>query len=236
MDSASPLGCMALLEKSHTVAMATFQGEGHVTLLPQHLDQLLTQNHWSCSDLGLIVITIGPGSFAGLRIALGVAKGIHLVHNTPVVAVSNLEALAAGSGIESGWVAVAMDARRGEVFSALYQLEANQPPKLEGGVATQSPELWATTLANLSTLKNQPFHLTGSGLEPYGQVFQNHLGSRFQTVPKTAWLVDPVVLGRLGEKLFKQKGASEITLLEPGYQRRPDAEEKKHHVATSHGR
>ena len=239
MDSTSPVGSIALLAGPHLLAQDSFQGaEGHVVLLPQRLAQLLTQVAYSCANLDLIAVTIGPGSFAGVRIALACAKGISLAHRTPVVGISNLDLLAAGTGRQQGWVSVVIDARRGEIFAALYRLEDGVPSAYkEVGVAL-SPKTWATTLAAMPELYNTQVCLTGSGLGSYAAVFRGALADRFAMAPESTWATDPLILGQLGQKIFlKQGDASQSALLEPiradasmliNYQRRPEAEERKY--------
>ena len=244
MDSTAPVGSVALLAGSQLLAQDFFQGaEGHVVLLPERLAHLLAQMACSCADLDLIAVTMGPGSFAGVRIALACAKGMALAHQTPVVGLSNLDLLAAGTGRQQGWVAVVMDARRGEIFTALYRLEDGVPSVYKAFGVAISPTTWAATLATMPALQDTPICLTGSGLVPYASVFKDALGARFEMAPESAWAVDPSLLGRLGQKMFRQQqGAdsnslAQTALLEPArahvsmlinYQRRPEAEEKRY--------
>lgn len=77
------------------------------------------------ADIELYAVTAGPGSFTGLRIGMSAVKGMALVHQTPCAGVSTLEALArchTGEGV----VVCAMDARRGQVYWAAFDLETHQ--------------------------------------------------------------------------------------------------------------
>ncbi|MEO5341128.1 MAG: tRNA (adenosine(37)-N6)-threonylcarbamoyltransferase complex dimerization subunit type 1 TsaB [Magnetococcus sp. MYC-9] len=241
MDSAAQVGGVALLAGDRLVCQARVQGAaGHAVLLPERLSGLLVEAAWSCAELDLIVVTNGPGSFAGLRIALGCAKGIALVHGTPVVGVSNLDLLAAGTGQREGWLSVVVDARRGELFAALYQLEKGQPHRCFAPDSALAPQQWADTLAAMPELRRQPICLTGSGLGPYAELFQQALAGPVTMTTAECWIGDPFLLGRLGQRLYLQQqamaesrcqetappaGPVMTTLLD--YQRRPDAEAKK---------
>lgn len=238
MDTAAPMGGVALLEGTRLLAKDHFQGpEGHVVLLPERLSHLLAHLPCRCADLDLVTVTIGPGSFSGLRIALAYAKGIALANQTPVIGISNLDLLAAGAHRQQGWVAVVMDARRGEVFAALYRIEEGIPYGYKEPGMAQPPEEWAATLAAMPALQNASVYLTGSGLEPYATLFKDALGTRFEVAPESTWAADPFVLGQLGQKAFlKQAQVVPTSLLEPirvdrsthlNYQRRPEAEVKK---------
>lgn len=239
MDSSSPLGCVALLRGSSRLAQDHFQGpEGHGVLLPQKVTHLLNQTGYNVADLDLIVVSIGPGSFSGLRIVLGFAMGIALVHRTPIIGISNLELIAAASGQQQGWISVILDARRGEIFAALYRVENGETSLYQEAGLALPPEKWATKLAAMPELQHQSLCLTGSGLKNYTSVFQDILGSAIETTPEPAWIFDPHLLGTLGQKkLVSQGGTQTTTLWEPkrvnvsllpDYQRRSEAEEKKH--------
>ncbi len=74
-------------------------------------------------DLDGIVVAQGPGSFTGLRIGISTAKGLATAHNIPLYGISYLECLAWQSCLINGAVCAMMDARRGEIYFALYQFE-----------------------------------------------------------------------------------------------------------------
>lgn len=239
MDSTAPVGSIAFLKGTQLLIKDFFQGKaGHVVMLPQALARLLEQVPISCANLDLIVVTIGPGSFAGVRIALACAKGMALAHRTPVIGVSTLDLLAAGAGQQQGWVTAVMDARRGEIFAALYRLEQGIPYLHKQFGVAHTPEKWAETLATMPELQNDPICLTGSGLKPYGKHFQTALGERCTITPESSWQSDPYWLGKLGQRIYVQQNHSDHTpLLEPiradlsmqiNYQRQPEAQEKKY--------
>lgn len=238
MDSAAPVGSVALMSGARLLSQDRFHGaEGHAVLLPLAVTRLLTLASFSCADLELIVVTNGPGSFSGLRIALGYAKGIALAQGTPMVGISTLDLLAAGAGSSQGWLSVVMDARRGEIFAALFRMEEGVPHRYSTPGAALSPEQWVATLANVPQLQKEPLHWTGSGLNLYGTLFQEKWPFPFATTPESTWVADPFLLGRLGQQFFLRhpSGTSaqdlptgfcpEVTTLD--YQRRPDAEIKK---------
>lgn len=88
------------------------------TLLPL-IDTALNACHLKISDLDVLGVTAGPGSFTGLRIGLAAVKGLALPHNIPCAGVSTLEALAYGQVLE-GTVISALDARRNQVYWAAF--------------------------------------------------------------------------------------------------------------------
>lgn len=93
------------------------------TLLPM-IDAALTACGWRAADVELFGVTAGPGSFTGLRIGLSAVKGLAFVRATPCAGVSTLQALACGL-TGQGTVIGALDARRGQVYWAGFDLESH---------------------------------------------------------------------------------------------------------------
>ena len=107
--------------------------KGQAERLIPMLEEVLTGAGKSWSDLDLIAVGIGPGNFTGVRIAVSAARGLALSLGVPAVGVSVFEALAFGT---TGRVTIARDARRGMVFSQIF--EDGSPvgdPSMSEGVA-----------------------------------------------------------------------------------------------------
>ena len=103
-------------------------------------------------DLGGVVVGVGPGGFTGLRIAMATAGGIAQGLGVPVIGASSLEAIALGirrAAPDAEFLAPATDARRGEVFAAVYR------PHADGGITAlheptaMTPDVFAATLAEI---------------------------------------------------------------------------------------
>lgn len=90
------------------------------TLMPL-LDAMLKNSGLTLADMGLIAVAAGPGSFTGLRIGVSAAKGLAWAQALPCCAVSTLEAMAQNVRHMDGCTVVcAMDARRGQIYNALF--------------------------------------------------------------------------------------------------------------------
>jgi len=98
----------------------------------------------SMARLKGIVVGVGPGSFTGLRVGLATAKGIAVGAGVPLYGVSSLAILAATYG--PGYVAVALDARRGEIFCALYDVDDRGDVTMLIDDGPRSPETFAASL------------------------------------------------------------------------------------------
>jgi len=106
----------------------------HATKLTVFIEELLEEAHLSMANLDAVAVSKGPGSYTGLRIGVSVAKGLCYALDIPLVAVNTLDALTAGflaekrtGGLSTETLLSPMlDARRMEVYTALYDAQGNQ--------------------------------------------------------------------------------------------------------------
>jgi len=118
IDTSTEAGSIALLDGDRLLRRACPAGRSHSeTLLPLIRDALLAAD-WRLPHLAGIAFAAGPGSFTGLRVACGVAQGLALASDLPVIAVGTLAAMALDSSGRQ--VIVALDARMGEVYHARF--------------------------------------------------------------------------------------------------------------------
>ena len=95
------------------------------TLLPM-IDQICAMTETKPDSFDIIGVSVGPGSFTGLRIGVATAKGIAFANNIPVVAVPTLEAMAYNYTGTDVYVCTVMDARRNHVYGAVYHFECGK--------------------------------------------------------------------------------------------------------------
>src|SRR5262245_35741211 len=95
----------------------------HAEALFSSLKTLLSRVRWPVQSLTGVAVSIGPGSFTGIRIGLAVARALGQSLKIPVVGVSSLKCMAADVQIKEGWRSPRIDALRGQVFAGLYQKE-----------------------------------------------------------------------------------------------------------------
>lgn len=110
-------------------------GKGHAERLPGMVDEVFKEAGKSPSDIGLVGITIGPGSFTGIRVGVAAARGFGLALSVPVIGVTTLEVLAsmARKTDAQGPILAAMDAKRGEIYTQLFDADgrpATEPQAL----------------------------------------------------------------------------------------------------------
>jgi tRNA threonylcarbamoyladenosine biosynthesis protein TsaB len=131
LDTATSLASVAFLEDGQLVAEATFppyspnrvtvsaKSNHSETVLPL-IQSVLDLAHRQFSDIDAIAVAVGPGSFTGLRIGLALVKGLAYERHLPVIGVSSLEAQAARVADLSGTICPLLDARKQEVYAALF--------------------------------------------------------------------------------------------------------------------
>lgn len=128
IQTASPAGSLALSRGDQLLAEINLDVRKTPTeWLLQSVDDLLAITDLKKKDLDAIGVVRGPGSFTGLRVGLATAKGLSIALGCPLLAISSLQALAMQIPFSRLPVCVMMDARKQEVYTALYNWEAGYP-------------------------------------------------------------------------------------------------------------
>ena len=158
-ETSAKAGSVALLENGKLLG-ENYQNTGltHSQTLMSMAEALLAHCGLSVKDLEAVAVAAGPGSFTGVRIGVAAAKGLAWGGEKPCYGVSTLEAMALNLGVYEGVVCPVMDARRSQVYNALFSAE--------GGVLTRLQPDRAISLEDLGKeLKNyeKPIFLVGDG-------------------------------------------------------------------------
>lgn len=138
----------------------SYQNTGltHSQTLMVMAQDLLRQCGVAISQLDAVAVAKGPGSFTGVRIGVAAAKGLAWGAELPCVGVSSLSAMAAGLGAWQGYVCPVMDARRSQVYNALFHVDCGKYTRIREDRAISLQEL-GEDVKNLS----QPIFLVGDG-------------------------------------------------------------------------
>ena len=124
IDASGIVASVAIASEDEMIAEYTIKNKKthSQTLLPM-IDKVLKFTETDIKDIDYIAVTEGPGSFTGLRIGAATAKGLAQACNIPIVSVSTLEALAYNVFETDKLICSIMDARRDNVFGAIYVRE-----------------------------------------------------------------------------------------------------------------
>jgi tRNA threonylcarbamoyladenosine biosynthesis protein TsaB len=121
LDTATEVLSLSVARGDSWTSLSVHRGLQHAPALLPLAERLLREMEMTVRDLDLLVCSIGPGSFTGIRIGLATAMGISHGLGVPVVGVSTLDALGSAWGSYPGDVFPVIDARRGNIYTALYR-------------------------------------------------------------------------------------------------------------------
>ncbi|MGE0491590.1 MAG: tRNA (adenosine(37)-N6)-threonylcarbamoyltransferase complex dimerization subunit type 1 TsaB [Vulcanimicrobiota bacterium] len=184
-----------------------------------HLRQLVPSLMHACAVAGLtlkdvtrLAVTVGPGSFTGVRLGILTARTLGQTLDLPIVPVKTLEALAL-NGRAGGLVLAANDARKEEIYSAVYRLEEG-PVELVGAAARRLPEV-------LELIRAHPgVAVVGNAWQRYHRELGQATGG--PVAPRRDWSVRGEAVAWLGQR-DDDRAVSWLELA-PDYLRAPDVQ------------
>jgi tRNA threonylcarbamoyladenosine biosynthesis protein TsaB len=189
------------------------------------IDFLLGATGTHLSDIGLYALTIGPGSFTGLRIGLGTIKGFALATGAPVCALSSLECLAWNFPFSPHPVCALMEARKGEVYAAVFKWEG------EGFAPALIPGVYAVERLSELVPDGGAAIYSGGGAALHGKIIQDAMGQRALLAPPGMNRISPAVVAALALKRHAEGLHDDPAGLKPVYIKRPQAEENHREAA-----
>ncbi len=184
------------------------------TIMPM-IDDLLRKASLDISDIDLFACSCGPGSFTGLRIGIGTVKGLAYGTGKKVCAVSTLEALAHNIPFSDYIIAPIMDARRGQVYNALYRWENGKLITIE--------EPRAISIEELCNSLNEKTVFVGDGVKAYKDKISVLLGDSALFAPPSHVLqrASCVAMAALSKEVTQPAELSAV------YLRKPQAERER---------
>jgi tRNA threonylcarbamoyladenosine biosynthesis protein TsaB len=186
------------------------ESRSHAASLPALVDGVLAEAGVAIAALDGVAVSIGPGSFTGLRVGCALAKGIAYAGALPAVGVPTLEALAWVADAPAGrTVCVALDARKREVYAAFFR--AAGPPERLTPDAAWTPRALAERVGPEDVV-------VGDATDVYPELARGVVRPFATHHPRGG------VVARLGWERLRDGRATPLGSLEPVYVRPPDAE------------
>jgi tRNA threonylcarbamoyladenosine biosynthesis protein TsaB len=225
LETAAEVGGAALINRGRVRAEITL-GPGtsyNAALLPA-IDRALEACAASLDEVSEIALSVGPGSFTGLRVGLATALGLCFGTDRRIVPVPTLAALSLHAG-ECPRIAPMLDARKGQVYAGLYGPSATV--LLEDCVADPLP--WLESLRGRGEI-----YFLGPGAELYRNEIETVLGSEARLIAGPSGWPRAATVGCLGERLRAQGAARIPQEVELRYLRKAEAEEKRAGVVGGH--
>lgn len=222
LDGSGPQGGVALLEGGDVLASVTFaEGAGFGVTLFSRVAAILRENRLTVADLGLLTVALGPGSFTGLRFALGLAKGMALVHDVPIVGVSTLAMAATQVKDESDWILPLREAGNDYIFFSLYRTINQKITPVHPPTMGRFEDLLTMLQACLG---EESVFCCGGGVDGMRNQLQASLGRRFLAHASPLLQPSPKLLGRMGLEIWQTGQFPNPMDLEPLYLRPPQAQ------------
>lgn len=194
----------------------------HSEVLLSHIDRLLKALSLRLEDLDGFSISLGPGSFTGLRIGLATIKGLSFASGKPVVGVPTLDALAFLTRGCRYPVVPIIDAKKYQIYAAVYTARGN-------GVERKTPYL-VVELPELIKRIPEEVAFTGPGIKMFGSELKKAMGQRAHLLRGEKTLPSGAAVAYLGWEKFRKNEKEDSFSLEPLYVRKSEAELKFRNV------
>jgi len=176
----------------------------HAEKLHVFIDEILKENNLNVTDLDAIAVSKGPGSYTGLRIGVSSAKGLCFSLDIPLISIATLASLAAQVELEKGFVIPMLDARRMEVYSAVFDEKLNEIRETKAEILDEN--------SFTDYLEKDKTVFIGNGVEKF-QAICTHSNAEF--------ILDKLPSARemctLAEAKYKKSDTEDVAYFEPYY-------------------
>ncbi len=212
IDTSTTICSVALSENGETLAVIDFdEPNAHAAKLTILIAEILKQTNRAMQDLSAVAVSMGPGSYTGLRIGVSTAKGLCYALDIPLIAINTLEALFLGYKEQFGLneqeaYLPMLDARRMEVYTAVYDHNAAL-------VKATSAEIIDVDYFNELLSSYNRVHLFGSGADKFEDLFS----STDRVDILRSFQVSAAFLSQLAFDKFQKKQFEDVAYFEPFY-------------------
>jgi tRNA threonylcarbamoyladenosine biosynthesis protein TsaB len=235
INTATAVASVALLNDGELIAEQVYpeaecaarQGRhanrNHAEIIIPLIESVLLQAHVGLGDLDGIAVSIGPGSFTGVRIGLSTVKGLVYGFDLPVVGISTLHACAASLTCSEDLICPLLDARKKEVYVALFRRHGAQLERLTEDLVMPVAAAIEKIAAHART---STCRLVGEGAAVYAPGFKSALGAQVCIDHERGQRSLAAAAADLGAQRIGRSESDELSGLLPVYVRLPEAESK----------
>ena len=165
LETATPSCSVALVHNGEVLACEEDpKGQNHSEKITLFIDSVMKKTGISYNQLDAVAVSMGPGSYTGLRIGVSTAKGICYAVSKPLIAVETLHAMAYG-GKYNGILIPMIDARRMEVYAAIFDENCNKIKDTEAVIID------GNSFSDLK--KDHHLYMFGDGADKCSEIFEN---------------------------------------------------------------
>ncbi len=218
LETATIAGSVAIFDNASGLV-----GEVRINVRIAHAERLMPSIQWllessriSIEEVDAFAVSIGPGSFTGLRIGLSTVKGFAFATGKPVVSVPTLDAFARTVPFCAYQICPILDARKDEVFTGLYRWEGK-------GIEKIMPEKAMSPERLINEIKDQTLFI-GDGITRYGDVIKEKCGNLALFPPPSIMSPSASTVAEIAYEKYNQGELSEPVSLVPFYIRKSEAE------------
>ena len=228
IDTSTKTASIALLYDDEIRYEVTVNaGLNHSVVLLPAIDHMLHLAGLLQEEIDLFACTIGPGSFTGLRIAAGTVKGFAMALGKPIAGVSSLDALSLNAASSPYLICPMLDARKGQVYTALYKPKAGgYTEKITADQVTHIDSFLADVKRHGKTV------FIGDGAAAYRELIAGSLGENAAFMSPAHQYIRASAVGLLGVMNFKDGKIVNPISLTPYYLRLSEAEAKQAHLSS----
>lgn len=223
IEAATPVAGVAVVNETQVLAERFINNKRthSVNLLPM-IKEVIIDAGLQPTDIKGIAVSNGPGSFTGLRIGITTAKTLAHVWEIPVLPIPTLDALASPLIGYRGLVCPILNARKNEVYGAIYGERNGVMERLAGPMAVPIEGL----LTRLQDWPQQQLLFLGDGVAIYREQLVHELGERVQFANPAVMLPRGATVAQLGMELLKRGQGMSPLEIKPEYIRPSEAEIK----------
>ncbi|MGB2782933.1 MAG: tRNA (adenosine(37)-N6)-threonylcarbamoyltransferase complex dimerization subunit type 1 TsaB [Atribacterota bacterium] len=227
IDTSTKFCNLGLIEDEDVLAEYTINGlkKKHSSILVPAIKDLLKTMDLKMEEINGIAVSIGPGSFTGLRIGLGVAKGLSYACSLPLLGIPTLEAVAFPLRGIPHLICPILESKKDEIYDVVFQGGENLYKVMD-----YKCEDIHSLLTRLSLLTEKIIFL-GDGIRKYRENIEVKIGENALFIDSQINLSIATNIAFLGLGKLKRKEEDDIFILSPFYLRRSEAEivwEKKY--------
>jgi tRNA threonylcarbamoyladenosine biosynthesis protein TsaB len=220
IDTSTSCGSVGLIDEESIIAEYLLNiPVTHSERLLVTIERLLKETHLAVGDLDGWAISLGPGSFTGLRIGVSTVKGLALATRKPVAGVSTLDILANQIPFTPYLICPILDARKGEVYASFYRYGEGNELKRESDYLAIKPQ-------DLIKKIRERVIFIGDGVRTHGDYLRKILQSLAIFAPHSLNFLHGSGVARLGLELLRKGEDLDLATFTPLYVRPSDAEIK----------
>ena len=223
IDTATPFLALGIVEDEKVLSELRFNaGQTHAQILLPNIDRVLNEASLKLDELDGIAISIGPGSFTGLRIGLATAKGLCFASGKPLISVPTLDGLVYSQRSSPYPLVPILDAKKNEVYSAIYNSKDGEIKRVS--------DYWVTSIEKLVAKIPEEVIFLGLGLEVFKESLRTLCGEKAHFLEDENNLPRGTAIAFLGLEKFIKSQFEDLDKVEPLYLRSSEQELKARNV------